>query len=205
MAIHCMNPNTLGSLAEAMWKVTSVDGKALIDSFAETIVNLDNNWKGSDAVANLKDLNAVYTEVVNLVKSLEQLVVTVNNEEVLPLQRHIQISGGTCTIGNTLAPKLGNVSSSIAIQSEGLVSKTENGFIAIAEKFSSFPTEFTKFVSLLDEAKENLVRNWLDGANREAVISTYNKFKDNVQTYTAQLNRVRDNINVVKKTKQQLL
>lgn len=204
MAIHCINPNTIGSQTEEMFNITNTAGRDLINSFGTTIENLKSHWKGSDAVANLTDLSKVYTAVTDLVKDLQKLVVTVNNEEILPMQKHIVASGGTCTIGNELAVTL-NVDSYIAVPTEALESWTDPAIIADAETFTSFPTTFENFVNALNESKNTLLNNWLDGANRAAVVSTFDNFNNNVGDYKSQITKVRDNLNVVAENKKQLL
>jgi uncharacterized protein YukE len=204
MAIHCVNPNTVGTQAEEMFNVTNTTGRDLINSFGTTIENLKSHWKGSDAVANLTDLSKVYTAVTDLVKNLQKIIVTVNNNEVVPMQKHIVASGGSCTIGNELAVTL-NVDSVIAVPTEAVESWTDPAIIADAETFTNFPTTFENFVNTLNESKNNLLNNWLDGANRAEVVSTFENFNNNVADYKSQITKVRDNLNTVAENKKHLL
>lgn len=204
MAIHCVNPNTVGTQAEEMFNVTNTTGRDLITSFSTTIENLKSHWKGSDAVANLTDLSKVYTAVTDLIKNLQKIIVTVNNNEVVPMQKHIVASGGSCTIGNELAVTL-NVDSVIAVPTEAVESWTDPAIIADAETFTNFPTTFENFVNTLNESKNNLLNNWLDGANRAEVVSTFENFNNNVADYKSQITKVRDNLNTVAENKKQLL
>lgn len=204
MAIHCVNPNTVGTQAEEMFNVTNTTGRDLINSFSTTIENLKSHWKGSDAVANLTDLSKVYTAVTDLIKNLQKIIVTVNNNEVVPMQKHIVSSGGSCTIGNELAVTL-NVDSVIAVPTEAVESWTDPAIIADAETFTNFPTTFENFVNTLNESKNNLLNNWLDGANRAEVVSTFENFNNNVADYKSQITKVRDNLNTVAENKKQLL
>lgn len=204
MAIHCLNPNTVGTQAEEMFNVTNTTGRDLINSFATTIENLKSHWRGSDAVANLTDLANVYTAVTDLVKNLQNIIVTVNNYEVVPMQKHIVASGGTCTIGNELAVTL-NVDSMISVPTEALETWTDPAIIADAESFTNFPTTFENFVNALNEAKNNLLNNWLDGANRADVVTVFENFNNNVADYKNSITKVRDNLNTVAENKKQLL
>lgn len=204
MAIHCVNPNTVGTQAEEMFNVTNTTGRDLINSFGATIENLKSHWKGSDAVANLTDLSKVYTAVTDLVKNLQKIIVAVNNNEVVPLQKHIVASGGSCTIGNELAITL-NVDSVIAVPTEAVESWTDPAIITDAATFTNFPTTFENFVNTLNESKNNLLNNWLDGANRAEVVSTFENFNNNVADYKNQITKVRDNLNTVAENKKQLL
>ena len=204
MAIHCVNPNTVGTQAEEMFNVTNTTGRDLINSFGTTIENLKSHWKGSDAVANLTDLSKVYTAVTDLIKNLQKIIVTVNNNEVVPMQKHIVASGGSCTIGNELAVTL-NVDSVIAVPTEALESWTDPAIIADAETFTNFPTTFENFVNALNESKNNLLNNWLDGANRAEVVTTFENFNNNVADYKSQITKVRDNLNTVAENKKQLM
>ena len=140
MAIHCVNPNTVGTQAVAMYNVTTTSGKNLINSFSTTIESLKSHWKGSDAVANLNDLSKVYTAVTDLIKNLEKIIVTVNNEEVVPMQKHIVSSGGSCTVGETIGITLNGVESVIAVPTEAVESWTDPSIIMDAETFNSFPS-----------------------------------------------------------------
>ena len=204
MAIHCVNPNTIGTLTEEMFNVTNTTGRNLINSFGASIESLKSHWKGSDAVANLTDLSKVYTAVTDLVKNLQKIIVNVNNNEIIPLQKHIVASGGSCTVGNELAATL-NVDSVIAVPTEAVESWTDPSIIADAETFTNFPTTFENFVNTLNEAKNNLLNNWLDGANRSEVVSTFENFNNNVADYKSQITKVRDNLNTVAENKKQLL
>ena len=204
MAIHCVNPNTVGTLAEELYNVTNTSGRDLINSFSTTIENLKSHWKGSDAVANIKDLSNVYTAVTDLVKNLQKIVVSVNNDEVLPMQKHIVASGGTCTVGNQLSVTL-NVESVISVPTEAIESWSDPAIIADAEEFNNFPTTFDNFINTLNEAKNNLLSNWLDGANRQQVVTVFDNFNNNVTEYKSQITRVRDNLNIVAENKKQLM
>lgn len=204
MAIHCVNPNTVGSQAESMFNITNTTGSDLINSFSTTIENLKSHWKGSDAVANLTDLANVYTAVADLVKNLQKIIVDVNNNEVIPMQKHIVASGGNCTIGNELAITL-NVDSTISVPTDDVESWTDNGIIADAESFTNFPTTFENFVNALNESKDTLLNNWLDGANRSEVVATFNNFNNNVADYKNQITTVRNNLNTVAENKKKLL
>ena len=204
MAIHCLNPNTVGTQAEEMFNITNTDGRNLINSFSTTIENLKSHWKGSDAVNNLTDLSNVYTAVTDLVKNLQKIIVIVNNNEIIPMQKHILLGGGSCTIGNELAVTL-NVDSVISVPTEAVESWTDPAIINDAETFSSFPTTFEKFVNNLNESKNTLLNNWLDGANRSEVVSVFENFNNNIADYMSQITRVRDNLNQVAENKKQLL
>ena len=204
MAIHCVNPNTVGSQAENMFNITNTTGSDLINSFSTTIENLKSHWKGSDAVANLTDLANVYTAVADLIKDLQKIIVDVNNNEVIPMQKHIVASGGECTVGNELAVTL-NVNSAISVPTEAVETWSDPAIIGDADVFNNFPKEFENFVSLLNESKENLLSNWLDGANRSEVVSTFENFNNNVADYKNLITKVRDNINIVAENKQKLL
>ena len=205
MAIHCINPNTVGTLTKTMLDITDTTGKNLISSFSETIENLKSHWKGSDAVANLTDLSKVYTAVTDLVKNLQNIIVSVNNNEIVPMQKHIVASGGSCTVGDQLAVTLNGIESVISVPTEAVESWTDPAIIADAETFNNFPTTFENFVNALNEAKNNLLNNWLDGANRAEVVATFENFNNNVPDYKNQIIKVRDNLNIVAENKKQLL
>lgn len=204
MAIHCVNPNTIGTQAEEMFNVTNTSGGDLLNSFSTTIENLKSHWKGSDAVANLTDLANVYSATAELVKELQTIIVSVNNNEVLPMQKHIVASGGTCTVGNELAVTL-NIDTTVSVPTEAVESWTDPAIIADAESFTNFPTTFENFVTALNEAKNTLLNNWLDGSNRQSVVTTFEKFNNNVPGYKSQITKVRDNLNTVAENKKQLL
>lgn len=204
MAIHCLDPNKMGAQTEEMFNVTNTSGRNLVTSFGSTIENLKSHWKGSDAVSNLTDLARVYTAVTDLVKNLQKIIVAVNNEEVLPLQKHIVASGGSCTVGNELAVSF-DVDSNISIPTETVESYTDPALIADAEDFSTFPDTFKKFVDELNTTKNELLNNWLDGANRDAVVRTFEEFNNNAPDYSSKITKVRDNLNIVAENKKQML
>ena len=204
MAIHCLDPNKMGAQTEEMFNVTNTSGRNLVTSFGTTIENLKSHWKGSDAVSNLTDLARVYTAVTDLVKDLQKIIVAVNNDEVLPLQKHIVASGGSCTVGNELAVSF-NADSNISIPTETVESYTDPALIADAEDFSTFPDTFKKFVDELNTTKNELLNNWLDGANRDTVVRTFEEFNNNAPDYSSKITKVRDNLNIVAENKKQML
>jgi uncharacterized protein YukE len=205
MAIHCTNPNTIGTQTQDMFNVTTEQGKQLLENFSGSIASLKSHWKGSDAAANLKDLGNVYTAVADLLKSLEQIIVTVNNNEIIPLQQHIVASGGECVVGNELGQVLKSISSTVDVQVESLESWTDNAILVDAETFNGFPDKFSSFVEALDGAKNTLLGNWLEGANREDVVRTFETFNNNVPTYKEQIKKVRDNLNTIAENKKKFL
>ena len=204
MAIHCMNPNTLGTEAENLFIVTSTKGNELIQNFASIIGSLKNNWKGSDAVTNLNDLAKVYGAVVNLIKSLQTIIVKVNNEEIIPLQKHILLSGGSCAVGRELAVDI-TASPEIDVTVDSVESWTSAKILEDSVVFAEIPNKFISFVNSLEEAKEILLNNWLDGANRASVVDVFNKFKNEVDVYKTSLDIVKNNLEVVARNKEQLL
>lgn len=204
MAIHCLDPNKIGTQTEEMFNVTNTSGRNLVNNFGATIENLKSHWKGSDAVANLTDLARVYTAVTDLVKNLQKIIVVVNNEEVIPLQKHIVASGGSCTVGNELAVQF-DVDSSMSVPTDSVESWTDPALIADAESFTTFPDTFEKFVDELNTSKNELLNNWLDGANRDTVVRTFEEFNNNVPDYSSKITKVRDNLNIVAENKKQML
>jgi uncharacterized protein YukE len=91
MAIHIERPNQIGNDINEMYNVTNGTGKKLMNDFASIITSLNSNWKGTDAVANLADLTSVYRDTAALVKKLQKIIAEVNNGEIIPLQKHIQL------------------------------------------------------------------------------------------------------------------
>lgn len=204
MAIRCMNPNTVSSEAEEMYNITNTQGRNVINSCAATIESLKKNWIGTDAVANLGDLSKAYAVVTEFIKDLQKLIVVANNTEILPLQKHINASAGSCTVGNELSFAL-NIDSFIEVPTEALESRTEPGIIADAETFNTFPDDLNNFITALDDAKEVFLNNWLDGGNRAEVVAKFNEFKGSYETLLPKIKQVRDNLNTVAENKKQFM
>lgn len=203
MAIHCITPNCIGAETENMFNITNTTGKNLIEEFAEILRSLDANWKGTDAVTNLGDLLAAYNVVSDFVKVLQNLVVLVNNEEVLPLQKEINSSGGNCTVGKELGAAL-NIPT-VVVQKSAVETKVEPGIITDAENFNGFPDKLKKFVDELFESKDVLLNNWLDGSNRETVVTKFNEFKSAYEAFSPKIEQVRNNLNTVAENKRKFL
>ena len=81
MAIIINNPTTITDDVMKMYNLMVSDGKQFLKDYAGIVERLSQNWTGSDAVSNQKDLANVYAEVTKLIKTLENLVIKVNNEE----------------------------------------------------------------------------------------------------------------------------
>lgn len=205
MAIEIRDPNTIGAETKALFDVTDLSGKSLITSFKATIDSLVSHWKGSDATVNLKDLAMVYGEVTELVKTLQNLIVEVNNNSIIPIQKVAVACGGTCPIPEELAFTLGSCESSISLPAETTESWTDNAILQDAETFNSFPTTFETFVSDLEEKYDTLMKNWLAGASREEVVNLFENFKKNVEDYKTRVTKVRDNINTVAENKKTVM
>lgn len=205
MTIHCENPNTISSEAEAMFNVTNTLGKSLIEKLANSINDLKSHWKGSDAVVNISDLIGVYTDVTTLVKRLQDLIVSLNNQSVIPLQKEIVADGGTCTIGSELAKTLGGIEDTIAVPTDSGEVWTDQAIITDADTFNGFPGTFENFVNELNGAKDVLLKNWLEGAGRENVVNAFKSFNENVPNYKTKITSVRDNLNTIASNKKTLL
>ena len=73
MAIHIAIPGRIAEDINEMHAITSVNGKNVMNEFANIINSLNRNWIGTDAVTNLRDLSNVYAETAALVKKLHKL------------------------------------------------------------------------------------------------------------------------------------
>lgn len=204
MAIHVNNPSTIGNEVVKLYEVTTNQGKNLIDSLSTTIQNLGSHWKGSDAVANLTDLANVYAAVKEYVMGLQKLIVAANNNEIIPLLKHIQMSGGSSYNFTELAPTISG-DTSIAFPKESLESWSDPSIITDAADFDSFPSKFQSFISALIDAKKDLLANWLEGANRAEVVNAFSTFEENVATYQSKIELVRNNINTVAENKKKFM
>lgn len=205
MAIHIENPVQITDQMLRMHNLISTTGKEFLTEYARIVECLARDWTGSDAVANQKDLANVYSEVTKLMKTLERLIEATNNNEVYPLLRHIELSGGSSYKKENISASLGSVKDSVQITSEGTVSKTNPEIIQDAADFNGLPEKFEMLKEDLLMAKEDLFKNWLDGANIADVKSSFGAFASNVDSYISQLKKVRDNLNTVAENKKQLL
>lgn len=93
----------------------------------------------------------------------------------------------------------------MSVPTESVESWTDPALIADAENFSTFPDTFKKFVDELNTTKNELLNNWLDGANRDTVVRTFEEFNNNVPDYSSKITKVRDNLNIVAENKKQML
>lgn len=206
MAINIMNPTKITDDVMKLYNLMGVDGKQFLKDYAKIVERLSQHWTGSDAVANQTDLANVYAEVTKLIKTLENLIIKVNNEEVYPLLRHIELSGG---IGYKkemgLQSSLGEISNSVSITKESNQSMTTSDIIQDASDFNGMPEKFETLKENLISAKNELFKNWLDGADLANIKSSFTSFENNVGSYIAQLKKVRDNLNIVAENKKSLL
>lgn len=204
MAIHIENPNSIGDQILDMYNITNGTGQNLIKDFETRIESLKGNWQGTDAVANLKDLAMVYADSTKLVKNLQKIISEVNNNEIIPLQKHIVLSGGTCKVSETLSPGM-NVSDAVSVPQSATASMTKEAIVQDAELFNDFPTRFSRFVESLKSAVQTLLSNWKEGANRDSVNQAFKAFESNAPEYIRQLETVRNNLNTVAENKKKLM
>lgn len=205
MAIHCIRPNDIAKEAADLYQLTASEGKILIQNFAQVIESLKNDWKGTDASANIKSLISAYSVVSEFVKLLQKMIVEVNNNEILPLQTEIVKSGGTCTIGESLGESLTDLSTLISDPEETTESRVEDNIIKDAETFNSFPEDLARFKDNIDGCKEILLGNWKEGGNIAAVIQSFNDFDNQYAEFSPKVIQVRDNLNTVAENKRPFL
>lgn len=205
MAIQCNDPNKIGTQAEELFSyiVGSEGGKGLMDKFETSINNFKSHWIGSDAKANITDLITVYDGVKALLSSVENYIVSVNNMQILPMQRNIVNDGGQCTIGNELS--FISVGSSLTVPQDTIEYRVAPEMIADAADFEDVPAKFTTFVDTINNLKETLLGNWLDGVGREEVVNSFKTFNEDVAEYNALLNKVKSNIDTVAANKKNLM
>ena len=198
MAIHVNLIDKIAEQTENMFNITNFKGKELLDKFSDVYERLNDDWDGTDAVANLTDLNTVYTAVSDLLSKLEKLTIGAN-DEAIGLQKDTVDNGGICAVGSTLASAL-KFNSLRAPKNTGVTDARE-GILQDAADFNDMPTNFQNLVDALNEAKTELFANWTEGGNRAEIERLFKEFNDNVGHYKSLITKVRDNINTVAENK----
>lgn len=204
MAIHVTRPDKIGADIERLFQVTNIQGKELISALESTITNLGNHWKGSDAGANLADLAKVYSYIKEYVYGVQNLIVDVNNNEVIPLLNHINFSGGSKYSYADIAPTVDN-NFVIALPPVTTEAWTSDEILKDETEFSTFPTKLATFISALDTEKTVLLDNWKEGANRETVVRMFNEYNSNYETHKSAVNTVKEHLTTVANNKRALL
>ena len=156
MAIHIENPVQITDQMLKMHNLISTTGKEFLTNYAKVVEALARDWTGSDAISNQKDLANVYSEVTKLMKTLERLIEETNNNEVYPLLRHIELSGGESYKKENISISLGSVKDSVQITNEGTVSRTNPEIIQDAADFNGLPEKFEMLKEDLLTAKEDM-------------------------------------------------
>jgi len=203
MAIQVMNMSKIGTDASNLFNITNNEGKNFITSFKGIIESLKQHWKGSDATANINDLITVYREIGYLIRDVQNFIVAVNNEEILPLINEMRSSGGGVYKCDQLAGVIAvpEISAPEATDS----SSVSDEILTDADNFKDFPTKFQTFVSNLDSAKATLLNNWKSGGQWVAVENTFKKFFTSAPNYESQIAKVRDNLNTVALNKKKFI
>lgn len=205
MAIHCMDPNTVGSQAESLVTciTSTTGGKGILDKFENTITNLRNHWTGSDAYRNINDLIKVYNSTKELLTSVQKYIIEVNNEQILPLQKDIINDGGECTLGNELT--LVTLGTEISAPPFIVETRTEDAMVTDAEEFSNVPTTFQTFVTEINSLKKTLLNNWLDGAGRENVVKSFETFNEDVTDSKTILDELKKRLDTIAANKKKIM
>lgn len=205
MAINCVDPNKIGIQATDLHTcITGQEGgKGLLDSFESSITNLKLHWIGSDAKTNITDLINVYNGLKGMLTSVQTYIVSVTNEQIIPLQQNIVNDGGICTIASPLA--IVALGTDLTPPADTLEHRVEETMLADATEFEGIPGKFTTFVTNINEYKTTLLNNWLEGAGRENVVTSFNTFNEDVENYKAILDRVKNNISTVAANKKGLM
>lgn len=184
------------SQCEAINNTSLNAGETLLNNLSSNIANLKSHWVGTDATAHINNLINVYKGLGALIN--DALIVTHDAaESMISVQRVRNANGGEGMIGESLRSSMEFMAVSPAEPTvEYYVDPSAlNDLTTLQDIFK----EYQNFLNTFTTEKDDLLGNWLAGANREKVVSIFDEFYNNTEMYTNYFNSAIENLTIATK------
>lgn len=181
--------NTISEL----YNLSTNDGEKLELSLKTIITNLQNHWKGNDAVIHINNLMDVYKGLNAVVSSIKYVSHNVSIP-IVKVQTIRNSNGGRGNVGDII-PYNEEISAQFV-----KLDLTEEYYVDPIgapndyNELSELCDLFNVFCNRFHEYKEELFDNWVSGSDREKAVSSFEEFEINVDEYKTKLNNAKVNL-----------
>ncbi len=169
-------------------------GEKLLDNLSSNITGLKAHWIGSDATNHINNLITVYEALVALLTDAKAITSDVGNK-MIAIQTVRNANGGGGQVGTEL-PSTAPESQTIERCSDTAEYYVDPAAKADYQLLQEECSEFATFVSEFRDMKDDLLRNWTAGVNREQAVTNFGQFESNSDTYNKYLTDARDNLEI---------
>lgn len=166
-------------------------GDDLLNNLSSNIANLKAHWVSSDATAHINNLINVYNGLGALIQNA--VLVTYNAaESMISVQKVRNANGGGGMIGESLTSSMEftTITPAEATVRYDVDPSILNDLATLETIFDSY----NKFLNDFTVKKDELLSNWLAGANRERAVNLFESFADNTSVYTTYFNEAISNL-----------
>lgn len=195
MEAHFLNVSAAYSQCESLNTLASSNGEKLIKNLESDINNLKVHWVGTDATKHINHLISVYNALIELVYQAKRSSSEAASMGVIKVQTAIHSNCGEGSVGEELPSNRPDAASIATLEDT-------NEFYCEPASKSDYTllvqicTDFDNFISQFTSAKDELMNNWISGANRENAVEEFNDFASNSDLYKNYLIEARDNLEI---------
>ena len=192
MNIQVTNLDTAYTSCEGLNTLVTNSGTNIIGNLGTNITNLKAHWIGSDATVHINNLISVYNALVGLVTDAKAISSAAGNA-IVAMQTVRRDNGGAGSVGAALdgsAPE-SEVFAKNEDTTEYKCDPLAANDLTLLEQIC---TDFSTFKSNFSTDKDELMNNWLAGANREGAVKCFEEFMTNAEEYSKKLTGAKDNL-----------
>ena len=170
------------------------DGNTLVTLLLGNIVDLNINWKGSDATKHITNLSTVYNQLHALLSDAKAYV-SYAASRVIAMQQVRSANGGGGSIGEELSKEALPTANPPA-PDETAAYEVLPAAAKDLEDLKSLCTKYDSFMNQFLQMKDELLANWSAGAQREKAVACFEELANNSETYKKYMTEARDNLEI---------
>ncbi len=187
---------------EGLHTLARISGEQLLAKLSANIGSLKVHWIGQDATLHINNLIRVYTSLGSLLTDAIRVTSTAG-DRIIAIQRVRNANGSGSVIGSELSKDAPNVNT--IAQAE----PTDRYFCDPAAQsdyndLASICAEYENFVNDFKTRADELMANWMTGANREGAKALFDEFANNTDTYKKYLTDAKGNLETAVRNLSQL-
>ncbi len=177
---------------EGLNNLSKTKGEELLNKLLGNINNLKVHWIGEDATLHVNNLIRVYNSLGALLTDAI-LVTSTAGDRIIAMQRVRSANGSGAMVGSELSKAAPNITT--IAQAE----PTDRYFCDPAARndyneLEAICGEYEMFVNDFKTRANELMANWMAGANREGAQALFNEFAENTDTYKKYLTDAKENL-----------
>lgn len=157
------------------------EGNVLLTNLASNINSLKGNWLSADGTAHINNLISVYNGLSTLLSNA-MIVTSSAAKKIIAVQMVRNANGGGGMIGDNLNTTI-EVASIAPAEMTAQYSVDKSLLNSDLVTLRNIYSDYQKFLNDFEIQKEDLLSNWLAGANREQAIMSFETFKENTSKY----------------------